>query len=234
MKRLIKSILFNKVIAKVAIKSILRCHTFSYKLASRYAIILSNDVHPKHHILRYMEWFLDNIEQGWTVLDVGSNTGMMACMFTQKAKFVYGIEIDQEHIHNAQKRHCNNNIEYICADATTYDYSGCKPVNCITISNTLEHIDNRVDFLKQIIAKVNWADDDRRFFLFRVPMFNREWIVPYKKQLGVEYRLDLSHHTEYTLESFQDELGQADIKIENYEIRFGEIYAICKVANCTQ
>lgn len=37
-------------------------------------------------------------------------------------------------------------------------------------------------------------------------MFNRNWITPYKKEMGVEWRLDETHQIEYTKESFYEEM----------------------------
>ena len=50
----------------------------------------------------------------------------------------------------------------------------------------------------------------------------------YKKQIGVEYRLDSTHYTEYTYLQFKDELSKSDIEIISYHVRFGELYAVCK------
>ena len=52
---------------------------------------------------------------------------------------------------------------------------------------------------------------------------------PSKKQIGIEYRLDRTHYTEYTYLKFKDELTASNIKIINYHVRFGELYAVCKV-----
>ncbi|CAN2048466.1 Methyltransferase domain-containing protein [Candidatus Magnetomoraceae bacterium gMMP-1] len=228
LKKIIKHIIFNRFSAKLLIRQILRCHSFCYFLAGQYAGILNNGIHPKHYIMKYKEWFADNIEEEWTVLDVGCNTGMMPVVLEKKANFVYGIEINQEHVRVAENKNLRPNIKYICADATTYDYSSCKPIDCITMSNVLEHIEHRVDFLKRIIQQVNWKDQMHRRVLFRVPMIDREWIVLYKKELGLEYRLDPTHYTEYTFLQFKEELKQASIIIQKAEIRFGEIYAVCE------
>lgn len=59
-------------------------------------------------------------------------------------------------------------------------------------------------------------------------MFNRDWITLYKKELGIEWRLDKTHYVEYTMETFQDEMKNAGLKIESHEIKFGEIYALCR------
>ncbi len=128
----------------------------------------------------------------------------------------------------ARTQRARPNIEYICADVTTHNYDLCQPINCITMSNVLEHIEHRVDFLKRIICHVKWADEGHKCFLFRAPIIDREWIVLYKKALGLDYRLDPAHHIEYTLEQFEEELRQANIVPKKVEVRFGEIYALCE------
>ena len=59
-------------------------------------------------------------------------------------------------------------------------------------------------------------------------MIDREWIAVYKKDLGLEYRLDATHFTEYTYEQLKDELNQAGIEILSNHVKFGEIYAVCE------
>jgi hypothetical protein len=61
-----------------------------------------------------------------------------------------------------------------------------------------------------------------------VPMIDRDWLALFKKEKGVEYRLDKTHFTEYTIESFEEEIKEADLKIESYSVQFGEIWAIIK------
>lgn len=230
MKKIIKPVIFNKLVARLIIKSILRLHNQCYILAGRYASILNDGIHPKHQILKYKEWFLDNIEQDWTVIDVGCNVGMMSEVLAQKAGFVYGLEIDSEYVKKAERESNSANVKYICADVTEFDYSKIKPVDCIILSNVLEHIDNRVDFLGKLIKQVDWKEQHNKRVLIRVPMLNRDWITIYKMQTGVEYRLDKSHYTEYTLESFVEELRLSGIEILETQIRFGEIYAVCRAA----
>jgi SAM-dependent methyltransferase len=228
MKKIINRIVLNKTVANWLIKPLLRWHSRCYKWAGRYAVILNDGVHPKHYIMKYEEWFLEHIEPGWVVLDVGCDTGMLPVLLAEKASFVYAIEKNKERIAVARTKYTRPNIEYICADATTHNYDLSQPINCVTMSNVLEHIEHRVDFLKKIVCQIKWADKNHKCFLFRVPMVNREWIVLYKKELGLDYRLDPAHHIEYTLEQFEKELGQANIVPKKVEIRFGEIYAVCE------
>jgi hypothetical protein len=59
-------------------------------------------------------------------------------------------------------------------------------------------------------------------------MLNRDWLPLYKKKLGLFYFCDETHYTEYTLESFKEEMEKAGLKIESYSIQFGEIWAVVK------
>ena len=152
-------------------------------------------------------------------------------MLSEKAAFVYGIEINPDSIALSASQRPADNIEYICADAVTYDYTCCRPINCVVLSNVLEHIENRIDFLKKLISQLNWADENQKRFLIRVPMYEREWVVPYKKQLGLDNRLDLTHYIEYTQQQLKQELEQAGILLEQLDIRFGEFYAVCRASS---
>jgi SAM-dependent methyltransferase len=227
MKKLIKIIINNKPIAKLLQKTILNLHSKAYALSGFLAIILNDGTHPKHKIINYKAWFLDNVKKDWVLLDVGCNTGMMPELMSKKVNFVYGIEIEEKYIIEAKKIRQKENIEFICADATSYDYDSLKPIDCVTLSNVLEHIKHRIEFLQKLIKQIKWNNNKR--FLIRVPMIDREWIAVYKKELDLEYRLDKTHYTEYSYEQLRDELDEAGIKIMSYHVKFGEIYAICEV-----
>ncbi len=226
MKKLIKKIILNRFIAKKIQKIILNVHTQAYNFSAILAISVNNGIHPKHRIMRYKEWFVDNIQKEWTVLDVGCNTGIMPDVMSQKAIFVYGIEIEKQYIKEAKSKRQKDNIVFICADATTYDYSSLQASDCITLSNVLEHIEHRVDFLKKLIRQVKWKDKKR--LLIRVPMIDREWIAVYKKELCLDYKLDSTHFTEYTYEQLKGELKNSRVEILSHHIKFGEIYAVCE------
>jgi len=225
--RIINIILANRPISKLLIKPVLKIHGICYKLAGNLAIQLNNGAHPKHEIMQYKEWFLNNIDDKSVVLDIGCNTGMMPEIMSKKAMFVYGVEIEEKHLEIARKNRQQENIEFICADASSYDYSKCKPIDIVTLSNVLEHIEDRVNFLKNLVIKINWKGDDKKF-LIRVPMIDRDWITVYKKDLGLDYKLDRTHFIEYTFQDFQDELLESNIEIKSHFIKFGEIYSICK------
>lgn len=202
-----------KILARFA----LWLHSFSYKLSSKFAIKAEGGLHPKHRIMNYHQFFVDNIKEGDTVLDIGCGNGALTFDLSKKAKKVVGIDISKKNIETAKNKYGSANIEYKAGDATK-DLSN-QTFDAIVLSNVLEHIEDRQDFLnkiKKLAPKI----------LIRVPMINRDWITPYKKELGLEWRADKTHYIEYTLNSFKKEIEKVGLSLENYSIQFGEIWAV--------
>lgn len=206
-------------IYKILIKFALRLHNFSYKLSSRFAIKAEGGLHPKHRLMDYHRFFVDNIYSNNIVLDIGCGNGALTYDVAKKAKKAIGIDLNKNNITIAKEKYSALNIEYKIGDVTRELPN--KKFDVIILSNILEHIENRVEFLKKI-------KDIAPKILIRVPMFNRDWITLYKKELGIEWRLDKTHYIEYTLENFQRELEKAGLNLKEYKIQFGEIWAILK------
>lgn len=194
----------------------LRLHTFAYKLASKCAIMAEGGLHPKHRLMNYHQFFLDHISQGATVFDIGCGNGALAFDLAEKAKRVIGIDNNEKNRSAWEKRYAAPNLEYHVADVTLFKPE--QTFDVVVLSNVLEHIERRVEFLRRIkhLAPT---------FLIRVPMIDRDWITLYKKELGFEYRLDTTHFIEYTLDDFTDELRQAGFIVRDHSIQFGEIWA---------
>ena len=203
-------------IYKILVKFALKLHNFSYKLSSRFAIKAEGGLHPKHRLMDYHKFFVDNIKQNNIVLDIGCGNGALTYDIAKKAKEVVGIDLNKNNIAIAEEKYSAPNTEYLVGDVTT-DLPN-KKYDAIILSNVLEHIENRVEFLEKI-------KDMTPKILIRVPMFNRDWVTLYKKELGIEWRLDPTHFTEYSLESFQEELKDAGLNLKEYKIQFGEIWA---------
>ena len=214
-------------IAPTALRVAMRLHGYLYDICGILAVCVNGGIHPKHRILLYKEWFLDRIAPSDVVLDVGSNTGSMPFLMANKCRYVYGIEIDPSLAKNAEQLCKKANIEILTGDATAYDYTFCKSITCVTLSNVLEHIENRVDFLRRILSAVVWSNQTSKKFLIRVPALERDWLSVYKKEMGVDYRLDRTHVVEHTHQQLLDELAQAGLQIESLETRYGEYYLVC-------
>jgi 2-polyprenyl-3-methyl-5-hydroxy-6-metoxy-1,4-benzoquinol methylase len=184
------------------------------------ALKLNNGISPKHRLMNYSQFFLDNIHEGSLVLDIGCGFGIVSSKLAEKAREVVAIDKSESAINIARSKYEKQNIKYIYGDATMYQFN--QYFDYIVLSNVLEHIKNRKEFLTKIkpLAK---------YFLIRVPMINRSWLPLYKKELGLEYRLDKSHHIEYTYNSFKDEIESIGLKIVQSTVQFGEIWAKVEV-----
>lgn len=178
---------------------------------------LENSIHPKHRLTNYHQFFLDNISPNDNVLDVGCGLGLLAHDIARQANRVVGIDINKQYLATAKEKHNHPNLNYIHGDATTYKFN--ETFNVLILSNTLEHIKDRASFLQHLKPHASK-------FLIRVPMINRDWLPLLKKELGVEYRLDPTHHTEYTEDTFRQELTAVGLNITELSVRFGEIYCL--------
>lgn len=205
----------NKFFLKLA----LRLHTFLYKVISVLSIRTEQGTHPKHRLMQYHHFFTDNIQSTDRVLDIGCGNGELAFDISKHATSVMAVDIDPAKIVVATKKYVGPNITYRVADATKD--LGSETFDVVILSNVLEHIEHRVAFLTSIkpLAKT---------FLIRVPMFDRDWIPLYKKELGLEWRLDLTHYTEFTEKTFRKELGEAGYHIQTLTVQFGEIWSVIK------
>lgn len=206
-----------KTIYRFFLKSSLRLSNLLYKVISVLAIKSEKGLHPKHRLIGYHNFFLNNISTNDSVLDIGCGNGALAYDLADKAKSVVGIDIVEKNILKAKAKFNKSNIKYLVGDATK-DLDEEK-FDVVILSNVLEHIDDRLNFLngiKGLASKI----------LIRVPMFDRDWLPLYKKELGVQWRLDKTHFTEYTEVTFREEIQKVGYKIEKVSIQFGEIWAI--------
>jgi 2-polyprenyl-3-methyl-5-hydroxy-6-metoxy-1,4-benzoquinol methylase len=206
----------KKFLNNLYMKYLLKLDNYLYRKITDLSIKLNNGLHPKHKIMNFHQFFFDNIESGSTVLDIGCGNGALTLTLSQKAKSIFAIDINERNIRVSKANNDRENITYIVGDATTYDFK--QKFDYIILSNVLEHIKNRTAFLLKILPLAET-------FLIRVPMLNRSWLAIYKKELGIEYRLDPTHYIEYTNETFKQEMNSVGLTILSHSIQFGEIWA---------
>lgn len=226
MKQLLLKILTHRLIVNHLLNFFLRLHNWTYEIISILSIAVTGGTHPKHEILKYHEWFLSHVDNKSVVLDIGCNTGNLLFKLSDTIHRGYGIDIIEKMVLAANQNNKKKNIKFIHADATTYDFNQISDVNTITLSNVLEHIDDRVVFLNKIIRSLAGRPAK---ILIRIPLITRDWLSCFKKQRGVEYRLDQTHYTEYTENEIMTELTNAGIRINTSEVKFGEMYLECDV-----
>ena len=189
-----------------------------YSLEGSQAVAYDGGIHTKHRHTHYHDFFVERLQPGERVLDIGCGNGFLACdMAAKGGGHVTGIELNAENVATARQKFSHPNVQFIHGDALKDLPAGA--YDTVVLSNVLEHLPGRVDFLRNIRERLRPAR-----FLLRVPLFERDWRVPLKKELGVEWRLDATHETEYTQEQFACELACADLYITDFQIRWGEIW----------
>lgn len=202
-----------------ALRFLFRIETELYSLEGKKAIEYGGGVHTKHRHLRYHEFFIKRVYPGEQVLDIGCGIGILAYEVAEKAgAYVTGIDLNPKNIAYALKHYQHPRCTFLKGDALKELPD--RAFEVVILSNVLEHLSERAFFLKRIQELLKPSR-----ILIRVPLFERDWRVPLRQELGVEWRLDPTHETEYTSESFQEEMTQAKLKITYQEIRWGEIWA---------
>lgn len=182
------------------------------------AIRYEKGIHPKHRLMDYHRFFVERLKKGDRVLDIGCGYGAVAFSMAKAGALVTGIDMDETNLRHARKRYKHENLKFLLGDIRKDLPDGNFDV--IVMSNVLEHIENRVGLLKTLEDKFQ-----PKLWLIRVPMINRDWLVPLKKELHMPYYSDPTHCTEYTLESFQAEMTEAGLEVRHAEIKWGEIWA---------
>ena len=202
-----------------ALKFLFRLDHCNYMLEGAKSVEYGGGEHTKHRHMKYHDFFTDRITPSETVMDIGCGIGALAKSIAEKSgASVIGVDINEDNINKAGDCYSHPKVKYLVGDAT--EKLPIDKCTVVVLSNVLEHIEKRIEFLGKIIRNIN---PDR--ILIRVPLFERDWRVPLKKELGVEWRLDMTHETEYTIESFEREMADSQLSILHREVRWGEIWA---------
>ncbi|MGE3153967.1 MAG: class I SAM-dependent methyltransferase [Nitrospiraceae bacterium] len=202
-----------------ALRLLFRLQAALYPTLGRKAVEYGGGTHTKHRHTRYHDFFTSRIQAGERVIDIGCGIGAVAFDIAERSgAWIVGVDLSAENIDMARKRFQHPRVEYRVQDGLGTSPDG--QFDVVVLSNILEHLPDRPAFLRQVQRA---ARPSR--ILIRVPLFERDWQVPLKRELGVEWRLDPTHETEYTLESFAEEIRQAGCRILHQEIRWGEIWA---------
>jgi len=188
------------------------------ELALRYG----NGIHIKHDFMNYSSFFKKNIKKDQIVVDIGCGYGAVANSIVESLQTVkiIGIDTDKEKILQAKKNYKNKNLKFINGNAFEIDPF---KADVIILSNVLEHIEDRINFLKKVKKHLNPS-----LFLIRVPDFERDWTIPLKKEIGINYFSDNTHFIEHTENEFRQEMSNAGLNILSLEKHWSEIWAICE------
>lgn len=204
---------------------LMRLDTRLYWLHGETAIAANDGLHPKHRVMNYHDFFVGRITPGQRVVDLGSGVGALAMSIATRAgAHVTGIELDPGNLAKADARLAQqafgrgvSPLSFMQGDITRDRAPGSFDV--VVLSNVLEHMTGRVELLRR------WREwYGARTFLIRVPALDRDWRVPWKRELGVEWRLDETHETEYTRDQLLSELDEAGLDVREMIANWGEYW----------
>lgn len=204
---------------RAAMRALLEIDDYLTMCINQVALRYDGGVHVKHRLMQYHDFFVDRIARGERVLDIGCGYGAVAySVASQSGAIVTGVDFNSENIALARARFQHPNLTFIEGDALKDLPQGRFDV--ILLSNILEHLDRRIEFLSATCKRFN-----PKRYLIRVPMINRDWRVPLRKELGLFHFSDKTHYTEYMQDSFEEEMRAAGLLVAHLQINWGEIWA---------
>ncbi len=191
-------------------------------LINERALAYEGLIHPKHRLMNYHGYFISNIPDGSKVIDIGCGVGAVARAIAERVKGVEvtGIDNDKERLENAMLNNSLANLKFTYGDAL--EIEGKDKWDVVVLSNVLEHRSERVTFLSNIKNRLHPT-----LILIRVPLFERSWEVPMRKELGINYYSDNTHFIEHTIEQFENEITESGLKVDSIQYIWGEIWAKC-------
>jgi glycosyltransferase involved in cell wall biosynthesis/2-polyprenyl-3-methyl-5-hydroxy-6-metoxy-1,4-benzoquinol methylase len=198
-----------------------------YRLQGETSVRAGRGLHPKHELIDYHQFFAGRVQRGDRVADLGCGVGALACAIARAGASVVGMEISDDHAAQATARIEREGLvgstRIIVGDICECRLEGTFDV--LVISNVLEHLRDRPALLRRWMS---WYSPKK--VLVRVPAFDRDWRAAWKKDLGVEWRLDPTHETEYTRDELEAELGEAGLRAHELITRWGEYWVDARPA----
>lgn len=192
-----------------------------YSQQGEAAAELCAGLHPKHRLTRYHEFFASRVRRDERVLDLGCGNGALSISIAKAGARVTGMDLSEKSLARArlaaEQTALTHAPAFVKGDITTDRVPG--EFDTIVMSNVLEHVDERPARLR---GWRSWYGSPR--FLIRVPAFDRDWRVPWKRELGVEWRLDLTHEIEYTRDELTRELSAAGLEVTELASAWGEYW----------
>jgi SAM-dependent methyltransferase len=202
------------------VKWLLRLQDRLYYFTLGVIKVTEGDSHPRHRVTDAPDFFVEHVRPGDRVLDVGAAYGHNALALAGRAAQVVGIERRPEAVARARRERARANIEYRIGTLT--DVPAHERYDVILLGNVLEHIADRPAFLAECRSR-------GRRLIVRVPAADRDWVVPYRQELGLPWKLHPDHEIEYTTETLTRELEQAGFVVGTCFSRYGALHAVAEV-----
>jgi hypothetical protein len=111
-------------------------------------------------------------------------------------------------------------VTYVESDALAFAGG---PFDVAILSNVLEHVASRNELLRSLRERLGV-----RRLLLRVPVLERDWVVPLRRELGLPYFSDPEHQLEYTPELLREELAETGWEMGEPIVVWSEIWVEAK------
>jgi SAM-dependent methyltransferase len=210
------------------VRELLTSYDDVYRSLDGAAIRYDGGIHPKHRLTAYHDFFVERVRPGERVLDIGSGKGELAYdLVTVSGATVVGVDNDPSHLEFARSRFAHRALRFYEADVLEWLPEGHFDV--VVLSNVLEHLRDRTQFLRRLVGSAT-----PRRLLLRVPVFEREWTVPLKEEVGLDPYWEPDHEIEYDAEGFSAELEDAGLVVNELTLNWGEIWAEAEPARRAQ
>jgi SAM-dependent methyltransferase len=169
-------------------------------------------IHPKHWVTDFHQFFVDHISASDAVLDIGCAYGHVADKISRKAKYVKAVDIRPDAVEAAKEQFSRENLTFeVC---NFLEMPTDEKFDVVIMSNLLEHVDDREECLRKAAMLGNKL-------LIRVPAADRDWMVAYRRSLGLEWRLHVDHRLEYTEDVLRKELERFGLRVTELFCRWG-------------
>jgi SAM-dependent methyltransferase len=209
----------------IAMRQLLELYQDAYVGVDLGAIDYDGGVHAKHRLMRYHDFFVERVGPGERVLDVGCGKGELAYDLADRAGAeVVAVDYSPWALEFARQHFRHPRIAYVQADAAAYVPD--RDVDVAVLSNVLEHIDSRTELLRSLREGAG-----ARRLLLRVPVRDRDWTVPLRRELGLPHFSDREHKLEYDPDLLRRELAAAGWTMGDPQLLWGEIWVEASAAD---
>jgi len=223
----------GRLSSREKLKMLLTLEKELYKLTSAAAVDYNHGIHPKHRLISYHDFFEDTLRavNAKCVLDIGCGNGVVArsILMTTDARLT-GIDICSDAVRSASAYNAEyvngGRAEFVCADASTLEAKQLKftDYDVAILSNVLEHVSKCSR--KRLLSSVGRLGV--KYFLVRVPAYDRDWRVPMMEELDIDYRLDNTHYVEYLRDELISELNNFGLHVRSLLPRWGEYWVVAE------
>ena len=201
-----------------AMRQLLEVYGDAYAAVDLGAIDYDGGVHAKHRLTGYHDFFVERVRPGERVLDVGCGKGELAHDLAERAgAVVVAVDASPWMLQFARERFAHPRISFVQADAL--EFVPEEPVQVAVLSNVLEHIEQRVELLRALRERAGAGR-----LLIRVPVLDRDWTVPLRREVGLPHFSDPEHKVEYDPQLLRDELASSGWEMGEPVFVWGEIW----------